>query len=157
MKIEIDYDALKESVKSLIVEDDWIISNMSNVSSFIFGEVNDLNWAGFYIMRRGRLELGPFIGQPACVRIPLGSGVCGTAAALKSTMLVPDVHEFPGHIACDENSQSEIVVPIKYMGQVVAVLDIDSPMRNRFGEKEQLFFEYVAKEIERVWDKEINK
>ncbi len=157
MKIEIDYNALFESVSALIDPNDWIISNMANVSSAVFGSINDLNWAGFYIMRNGRLELGPFIGQPACVKIPVGNGVCGTAAALKSTMLVPDVHQFPGHIACDENSQSEIVVPIKYRGNVVAVIDIDSPVKNRFGEKEQLFFEKLAKEIEKVWQEDINR
>ena len=156
MKIEIDYNALYENVTALVDENDWIISNLSNAASAMFDGINDINWIGFYIVRNSRLELGPFIGRPACVRIPVGNGVCGTAVALKSTMLVPDVHQFPGHIACDKDSRSEIVVPIKYGGRVVGVLDVDSPVLNRFGEKEQLFFESVARYIEKVWQEDIN-
>ncbi|MBR0438518.1 MAG: GAF domain-containing protein [Clostridia bacterium] len=146
------YDELLEQVDALIVKDDWIISNMANTASAIFDGMDALNWAGFYIVREGILQVGPFIGLPACVKIKPGDGVCGTAMVLKKTMLINDVHTFPGHIACDEASNSEIVVPIIVKGEVVAVLDIDSPYLNRFRADEQLFFESVGRKIEKVWE-----
>lgn len=108
------------------------IANMANVAALIWQFLPDLNWSGFYRMIGGELVLGPFQGKPACIRIPLGRGVCGTAAAEGETQLVEDVHAFPGHIACDADSASEIVVPLKVNGHVVAVLDLDSPVPARF-------------------------
>ncbi len=108
------------------------IANMANVAALIWQFLPDLNWAGFYRMVEGELVLGPFQGKPACIRIPLGRGVCGTAAAKGETQLVEDVHAFPGHIACDAASASEIVVPVTVDGRVVAVLDLDSPVPARF-------------------------
>ncbi len=108
------------------------VANMANVAALIWEYLPDLNWAGFYRMIDGELVLGPFQGKVACIRIPLGKGVCGAAAQTGETQLVADVHAFPGHIACDAASQSEIVIPIKRSGQVVAVLDLDSPRLGRF-------------------------
>lgn len=108
------------------------IANMANVSALIWQFLPDLNWAGFYRLVGNELVLGPFQGKAACIRIPLGRGVCGTAAATGETQLVPDVHAFPGHIACDAASASEIVVPVMHAGRLVAVLDLDSPRINRF-------------------------
>ncbi|MEL7690171.1 GAF domain-containing protein [Citromicrobium bathyomarinum] len=108
------------------------VANMANLASLIWSFVPNLNWAGFYRVVSGELVLGPFVGRPACIRIPLGQGVCGTAAATGQTQLVDDVHTFPGHIACDAASQSELVVPVVRDGQVVAVIDLDSPEKGRF-------------------------
>ena len=111
----------------------------------LFGGLDRLNWAGFYLARGDTLVLGPFQGKPACVRIPWGRGVCGTAAARGETLVVPDVHEFPGHIACDAASRSEIVVPLRRGGAVVGVLDLDSPEPARFGDRERELLEQVAR------------
>ncbi|MER2141966.1 MAG: GAF domain-containing protein, partial [Priestia megaterium] len=108
---------------------------------------NEVNWVGFYLMEDGELVLGPFQGLPACVRIPLGKGVCGTAAQNQKTERIEDVHAFPGHIACDAASQSEIVVPIVKDGQLLGVLDIDSPIKNRFDEIDQQYLEEFVKEL----------
>ena len=108
------------------------IANAANMAALIAWGLPDLNWAGFYIMRGGELVLGPFVGKPACVRIAVGKGVCGTAVATRATMLVPDVHEFPGHIACDAASRSELVVPLLRGDRVTGVLDLDSPIPARF-------------------------
>lgn len=108
------------------------IANMANLAALIWQFLPDLNWAGFYRMVGDELVLGPFIGKPACIRIPLGRGVCGTAAATGETQLVEDVHAFPGHIACDAASASEIVVPIMHKGRLIGVLDLDSPVTARF-------------------------
>ncbi len=110
----------------------------------LFNGLGRLNWAGFYLMRDGELVLGPFQGRPACARIQVGRGVCGTAAARCQTVIVPDVHEFPGHIACDAASRSEIVVPLLRDGQVVGVLDLDSPEPDRFGDDERVLLERIA-------------
>jgi GAF domain-containing protein len=110
------------------------IANAANMAALIYHGLPDLNWAGFYFRNGGELVLGPFQGKPACVRIPLGNGVCGTAAARATTVLVPDVHEFPGHIACDPASCSELVVPLIEDGGVTGVLDLDSPLLARFDE-----------------------
>lgn len=110
------------------------VANMANVSALIWQFVPDLNWAGFYRLVGDELVLGPFQGKPACIRIQIGSGVCGAAAATGTTQLVPDVHAFPGHIACDAASASELVVPIEHEGRLLAVLDLDSPFPNRFDE-----------------------
>lgn len=123
------------------------VANMANVAALIWQFIPDLNWAGFYRMGEGELVLGPFQGKPACIRIPLGRGVCGTAAATGETQLVEDVHAFPGHIACDAASASEIVVPVKVDGRVVAVLDLDSPIPARFDIADQNGLEMLIERI----------
>ena len=123
------------------------IANMANVAALIWQFLPDLNWSGFYRMVEGELILGPFQGKPACIRIPLGHGVCGTAAASGHTQLVKDVHAFPGHIACDAASASEIVVPVKVDGRVVAVLDLDSPLAARFDAADQQGLEMLIARI----------
>lgn len=120
------------------------VSNLSNASALIAYFFEDINWAGFYLMDGGRLVLGPFQGLPACTEIALGKGVCGTAAASRKTILVPDTHLFPGHIACDDRSNSEIVVPLVKNGRLYGVLDLDSPSKARFGAAEQAVLEAAA-------------
>jgi len=120
------------------------IANAANLASLLFYGLDDLNWAGFYFLKGDVLVLGPFQGKPACVRIEMGKGVCGTAAATRETLVVADVHEFPGHIACDVASNSEIVVPLIRDGRVIGVLDIDSPQRNRFDDEDRAGLEALA-------------
>lgn len=126
------YRTLVAQAKALIEDEADLIANMANISALLFQEMPDLNWSGFYILRDDVLVLGPFQGKPACVRIPVGKGVCGTAVATGEIQLVKDVHEFPGHIACDAASNSEIVLPVRQAGKIIAVLDIDSPSLARF-------------------------
>ncbi|ASS76281.1 histidine kinase [Tumebacillus algifaecis] len=138
---EENYEVVIRQLEALITgEPDWI-ANLSNASALLNQFLDNINWVGFYLMRDGELVLGPFQGLPACVRIPLGKGVCGTAAERRETELVPDVHQFPGHIACDAASQSEIVVPIVSGENLLGVLDIDSPSLNRFDEIDQKYLE----------------
>lgn len=125
-----------------------LIANLANASAALNGALPNLNWVGFYLVEGDKLLLGPFQGRPACIEIPKGKGVCGTAWAENRTLVVPDVHRFPGHIACDAASNSEIVVPLRKDGQVVAVLDIDSPAMGRFDEDDRLGLESVAKVLE---------
>ena len=125
--------------------DPW--ANAANAAALVFGTLPDLNWAGFYFLRGGGLVVGPFQGRIACVRIPLGQGVCGTAAAKRATLIVPDVHAFPGHIACDAASNSEIVVPLVADGRLVGVLDLDSPRLGRFGADDAKLLEALAGKI----------
>lgn len=132
------YQLLEEQGRALLEHETDVIANMANFSALIFNSLPDLNWAGFYIMRGGELVLGPFQGQVACVRIPVGKGVCGTCVATGEIQLVADVHAFPGHIACDAASNSEIVLPVRRNGEIIAVLDIDSPILNRFDEEDQV-------------------
>lgn len=134
---EKNYDLLIKQLKALVEDEKNAIANFSNASALLNQFLDRVNWVGFYLMEDGELVLGPFQGLPACVRIPLGKGVCGTAASRKETLRVEDVHAFPGHIACDAASQSEIVVPMIKDGQVIGVLDIDSPEKNRFDELDQ--------------------
>ena len=137
---------LAQAAAALIAGERDIVANMANLSALIWQYTHDINWAGFYIFKDGQLVLGPFQGKPACVRIALGKGVCGTAAAQKKTIVVPDVHAFPGHIACDAASKSEIVVPIlRADGTLFGVLDVDAPILNRFGPQEQKDFEELVK------------
>ncbi|HEY9042121.1 MAG TPA: GAF domain-containing protein [Rheinheimera sp.] len=131
------YHLLNQQAQALIEQETDLIANMANLSALLFNQLPDLNWAGFYIMRSGELVLGPFQGQVACVRIPVGKGVCGTAVASGQVQLVKDVHEFPGHIACDAASNSEIVLPLRHNGEIIAVLDIDSPLLARFDSDDQ--------------------
>ncbi|MBM3594563.1 MAG: GAF domain-containing protein [Alphaproteobacteria bacterium] len=126
------YDKLIRAAEALVAGEPDGVANMANVAALIWQFVPDLNWAGFYRMVDGVLVLGPFIGKPACLRIALGSGVCGTAALTGETQCVADVHAFPGHIACDAASESELVVPVKLAGAVIAVIDLDSPRKDRF-------------------------
>jgi L-methionine (R)-S-oxide reductase len=134
---EKNYNLLIKQLKALVEDEKSAIANFSNASALLNQFLDRVNWVGFYLMEDGELVLGPFQGLPACVRIPLGKGVCGTAASSQETLRVEDVHAFPGHIACDAASQSEIVVPMIKDGQVIGVLDIDSPEKNRFDELDQ--------------------
>ena len=145
-----DHALLCAQLRSLADEDAHYIPLLANASSLLNDALNDVNWVGFYLMRNGRLVLGPFQGRLACVHIDLNRGVCGTAARLDQTQRVPDVHAFPGHIACDAASRSEIVVPIHRDGRVRAVLDIDSPLPNRFTEADQAALEAVVRTLEAV-------
>lgn len=144
---------LANEIAAIIDEMPYMISNLSNISAYIFSEVQGLNWAGFYLIRDGKLVLGPFQGKVACFEIKIGKGVCGTAVEKDATIVVDDVHTFSGHIACDSDSNSEIVVPIHAGGTVIGVLDIDSPEFSRFTEKERDAFEAVVKVIEREYPK----
>ena len=126
------YRELSRSLSALLEGETDALANLSNASGLLAQALDRVNWSGFYLLRGGELVLGPFQGKPACVRIPLGKGVCGTAAQARETLIVPDVHAFAGHIACDESSRSEIVVPILQNGVLRGVLDVDSPEKNRF-------------------------
>lgn len=145
---EENYRYMVETAKAFIHGESNLIANLANISSIIDLYVDTINWAGFYLMEGGELALGPFQGKPACIRIPLGKGVCGTAAKEGKTIVVEDVHAFPGHIACDAASNSEIVIPIFKDGEVMGVLDIDSPVKERFGSEEQVALEAVVKVLE---------
>lgn len=142
------YDTLGAQIQGLTEGEPDLVANLSNVSAAINLNLSDLNWAGFYLMRAGELVLGPFQGKPACIRIPVGKGVCGTAVATGVTQRVEDVHAFPGHIACDGASNSEIVVPVRVQGEVVAVLDLDSPLFARFDAEDQEGLERVVAVLE---------
>ncbi len=139
-----DYARLGEELAALLAGEKDLIANAANTSALIFDALPDINWAGFYFLKGGELVVGPFQGKPACVRIALGRGVCGTAAERRRTLLVPDVHEFPGHIACDTASRSEIVVPLVAAGVLLGVLDIDSPRPGRFDEADARGLESLA-------------
>lgn len=139
-----DYASLAEELIGLLTGEQDFIANAANTSALLFDALPDINWAGFYLLRKGELVVGPFQGKPACVRIPLGKGVCGTAAANRKTIVVRDVHEFPGHIACDAASQSEIVVPLLRGDELLGVLDIDSPAVGRFDDADRRGIERLA-------------
>lgn len=144
------WPALARSLAALLAGEHDAIANAANTAALIWHGVPDLNWAGFYLLQGDTLVLGPFQGKPACVRIPLGRGVCGTAAARRETVVVPDVHAFPGHIACDLASNSEIVIPLfsRYgdpSSALLGVLDLDSPLHGRFGAAEQAGLEALAR------------
>lgn len=141
-----DYPVLRAQLAALIEDEPSLIANLANAAALLWHGLKDINWAGFYLYEEAsqQLVLGPFQGLPACVRIPLGRGVCGTAAAERVTQLVADVHAFPGHIACDARSRSEIVVPLVRDNQLIGVLDIDSPLLERFNELDQQWLEDIA-------------
>ena len=143
-----DYKALNAQLKALTEGIPYKIANLANASALLWEYLQDINWAGFYMMEGGALVLGPFQGKTACIRIPVGKGVCGTAVAENATQRVADVHVFPGHIACDCASNSEIVVPIRQNGAIIGVLDIDSPLKNRFTEADQEGLEAFVKILE---------
>ena len=143
-----DYNLLCEQLRALSEDNPHRIAKLANASALIYQGLDRLNWAGFYFLEGGKLVLGPFQGRPACIEIPMGRGVCGTAAKLDQTQLVKDVHAFPGHIACDSASRSEIVVPLHENGIVTGVLDIDSPVENRFDEADRAGVEAFARILE---------
>ncbi|MFJ7637578.1 MULTISPECIES: GAF domain-containing protein [unclassified Peribacillus] len=134
---EENYALVQKQLIALIEDEPNMIANLSNASALLNQFLGEINWVGFYLLEKDELVLGPFQGLPACVRIPIGKGVCGTSAAERKTMRVEDVHQFPGHIACDAATRSEIVVPLMKDGKLIGVLDIDSPITNRFDESDQ--------------------
>jgi len=139
------YDQLASQLSSLLAGERDLIANAANFSSLIFQTLPDLNWAGFYFAKDNELVLGPFQGKPACVRIRLGQGVCGAGAAKCETVIVPNVHEFPGHIACDSASNSEIVVPLMKGSRLLGVLDLDSPLPSRFDQEDAAGLENLVR------------
>lgn len=139
------YKVIHEQLKGLLEGEVNVMPNLSNTSALLYNSLKDINWAGFYLASGNKLLLGPFQGKPACIRIPWGKGVCGTAASLRKTIVVPDVHEFPGHIACDSASRSEIVVPIIAQDKIAGVLDIDSPIPDRFDDDDVKGLEEVVR------------
>ena len=145
---ETNYDLLQKQVAGLIEDESNMIAILSNVSALLNDSIDQINWIGFYLIEDNELILGPFQGHPACVHIAIGKGVCGTAVAQDKTQLVEDVNAFPGHIACDANSKSEIVVPIHMDNNVIGVLDIDAPITNRFNNEDKQGLEAIVKIIE---------
>ena len=150
MERMVDYELLGKQLEGLTGNVPYAITNLSNAAALLWEMLPDINWAGFYKMEDGQLILYPFQGKPACTRIPVGRGVCGTAVAEDATQLVPDVHEFPGHIACDSASNSEIVIPIHAGGEIWGVLDIDSPYLNRFTAEDQAGLERFVQILEGI-------
>lgn len=145
------YPMILEQLRALTEGVPYLIANLANASALLNEALTDINWVGFYQVEDGQLVLGPFQGKSACIVIPAGRGVCGTAYAKDETQLVPDVHRFPGHIACDSASNSEIVLPLRSGGKVVAVLDIDSPTPGRFTEADRDGLEKVARLLEKLF------
>ena len=145
----IDYALLTQQASGILEEEPWYTAAMSNLSALIAESLADLNWAGFYLIRDQKLVVGPFQGKPACIHIPVGKGVCGTAVLEDRMQVVPDVHAFPGHIACDSASASEIVIPIHSGEQIAAVLDIDSPVKDRFSAEDAAGLAELVQLIER--------
>ena len=143
---------LVEQAEALLAGQTDLVANAANLSSLLFHSLDEVNWAGFYFLKGGRLIVGPFQGKPACVEIPLEKGVCGTAAETGKIQRVADVHEFEGHIACDAASRSEIVLPLFRGGELLGVLDIDSPVPNRFGPVEESLLKEVAEVFLRSLD-----
>jgi len=147
--LEKNYQLMTYMARRVLEDDDDVIACLANISAVINGYIDKINWVGFYIMKKGELVLGPFQGLPACVRIQVGKGVCGTAVTEKKTQVVDDVHLFPGHIACDSASNSEIVIPIFVEGEAFGVLDVDSPEFSRFGKLENKYLSEICGLIER--------
>ncbi|AWK81872.1 GAF domain-containing protein [Photobacterium damselae] len=143
------YKRLTQQALALIEGEKDLIANISNISALLNMELEDINWVGFYLLKDDQLVLGPFQGKPACVRIPVGRGVCGTAVSEKKVQRVADVHAFPGHIACDAVSNSEIVLPLIVSGEVIGVLDIDSPSLSRFDQNDELGLIYFIEELQK--------
>jgi L-methionine (R)-S-oxide reductase len=145
----VDYEQLDRKLRALIGDETDLLAMSANFVGLLFAEIDDINWLGLYVLRGDELVLGPFQGAPACVRIPLGKGVCGTAASENRTLRVADVHQFAGHIACDPASKSEVVVPLVANGKAFAVLDIDSPHENRFSDDDQAGIETLCRRLVR--------
>ena len=150
MNRTVNYEQVIKRLKQLTADVPYEIANLSNASALLWAALPDINWCGFYKLVEGQLVLYPFQGKTACVRIQIGKGVCGTAVAEDKTQLVPDVHKFPGHIACDSASNSEIVVPIHVNGQIWGVLDIDSPYLERFTGEDKTGLELFVAELEKI-------
>ncbi len=148
--METNYSILAAQLKELAEIDRNAVSIMANASALLMQTMEQVNWAGFYLVKDGMLKVGPFQGRPACVLIGRGKGVCGTAWEKEETLVVEDVHAFPGHIACDSASRSEIVIPIRSDGQIAAVLDIDSPVENRFSGEDRQGLEAFVRVMEEV-------
>lgn len=146
------HSIILSQAESLMEGMPYPIPNLANISALLYDSLDDVNWCGFYLMEQGSLLLGPFCGRPACLRIPLGRGVCGTAARSDTVLRIEDVHAFPGHIACDSASRSEIVLPLHHDGRVIGVLDIDSPILNRFDETDEQMLRRLAAVIEQQCD-----
>ncbi len=145
---DVKYALLAQQAEALIGGVPHVIANLANLSALLYQTLPGLNWAGFYLMEGGRLVLGPFQGKPACIEIAVGKGVCGTAVARGETIVVKNVHEFPGHIACDDASLSEIVIPVHKRGRIIGVLDIDSPEEARFSDADREGLEKVVRVLE---------
>ncbi len=145
-----DYNTLCRDLVALVNGVPHPIANLANAAALLWQELEDLNWAGFYLSEGDRLVLGPFQGKPACIEIPFGKGVCGTSAEKQEAVVVEDVHEFPGHIACDEASRSEIVIPMIRNGVVFAVLDLDSPTVGRFTQADRAGLEVFVRVLEKA-------
>jgi len=139
------YDLLVAQLRALLRDEPDPLANAANAASLVYHSLPEVNWVGFYFFKEGQLVVGPFQGMPACSRLTLGKGVCGTAAAERKTIVVPDVHDFPGHIACDSDSASEIVVPIEANGRFIGVFDVDSPARGRFDAEDRAGLESVVR------------
>ena len=146
----VNYKELCNKLAALMDEIPYRTANLSNAAALLWQELEEINWAGFYQLRDGRLVLGPFQGKPACILIPVGKGVCGTAVAENRVQRVEDVHRFPGHIACDSASNSEIVLPLSCRGEIWGVLDIDSPKKGRFTPEDEKGLSLIAEEIGRM-------
>jgi L-methionine (R)-S-oxide reductase len=146
------YRRLLAELASLLQGERDLIANAANTAALLFDRLEQVNWVGFYFRRGEQLVLGPFQGKPACVRIAWGRGVCGTAAQQRRTIIVPDVHQFPGHIACDADSRSELVVPVMHHGEVVGVLDVDSPVTNRFNDADGSGLEQIVRLFQHATD-----
>ena len=145
-----DYSLLSEQLRALTQGVPHFVANLANASALLWHSMEDLNWAGFYLMEDGQLVLGPFQGKTACIVIPVGKGVCGAAVASGHTQRVEDVHQFPGHIACDGASNSELVIPIRQGGEIVGVLDLDSPSLGRFTQEDQEGLEAFVSVLEQT-------
>ena len=146
---ETNYNLLEKQVSSLLEDESNLIAILSNVSALLNDSIDQINWVGFYLIENEALILGPFQGHPACVHIAIGKGVCGTAVSEEQTQLVDDVNAFPGHIACDANSKSEIVVPLRKNNQIIGVLDIDAPITSRFTDVDKNGLEQIVARIEK--------
>ena len=150
MEKRTDYSALCAQLEALLKDVPYETANLANASALLWQHLPRINWAGFYLLEEDVLVLGPFQGKPACTQIPMGKGVCGTAVAENATQLVPDVHRFPGHIACDSASNSEIVIPLRKEDRVIGVLDIDSPVFDRFTVRDREGLEIFVEILEKV-------
>ena len=142
------YQQLAQQIEAIVADEQNLVANMANISAILYWALENVNWIGFYLVKDQQLVLGPFHGQPACIRIPIGRGVCGTAVSEESIQVVKDVHQFSGHIACDANTNSEIVLPIYHNNKIIAVLDLDSPILSRFDEADKIGLSHVKRILE---------
>ena len=148
-----DYNLIKEQIKGFAETDPWFLPLLSNAAAVLYQSLPNINWAGFYLIHEGKLVLGPFQGNPACIHIAIGRGVCGTAVQEKKILRVDDVHQFPGHIACDSASRSEIVLPLEKDGEIFGVLDIDSPILRRFSKEDETGLKEITEIIQKMMEK----